>query len=150
VYSIDHVNHQLTHVTYFSSFHFLLKQRCQQSLKLRGEKSQLTDEREKKLTDLGFSWVAPGFSKKTVSMPMSMDENGMLIEGGEMSEEQMMAQQQQQDLVSVQATMPVEIQELVQVQAPMYDQVSGGVMDPSGHIQMQEHMTYTVDPTAMA
>jgi hypothetical protein len=46
-----------------------MKQRCQHSLKLRGEKSQLTDEREAKLNAIGFSWVAPGFSKKTVQMP---------------------------------------------------------------------------------
>lgn len=48
---------------------WVMKQRCQQSLKLRGEKSQLTDEREAKLTALGFCWVAPGFSKKTVTLP---------------------------------------------------------------------------------
>lgn len=45
---------------------WVMKQRCQQSLKLRGEKSQLTNERERKLTELGFSWVAPGFSKKSL------------------------------------------------------------------------------------
>jgi hypothetical protein len=48
---------------------WVMKQRCQHSLKLRGEKSQLTDEREAKLNAIGFSWVAPGFSKKTVTMP---------------------------------------------------------------------------------
>lgn len=51
-----------------------MKQRCQHSLKLRGEKSQLTDEREKKLNEIGFSWVAPGFSKKTVQMPGDEEE----------------------------------------------------------------------------
>ena len=53
---------------------WVMKQRCQHSLKLRGEKSQLTDEREKKLNEIGFSWVAPGFSKKTVQMPGDEEE----------------------------------------------------------------------------
>jgi Helicase associated domain len=47
---------------------WVMKQRCQHSLKLRGEKSQLTDEREKLLNDIEFSWVAPGHSKRTVTM----------------------------------------------------------------------------------
>lgn len=51
-----------------------MKQRCQHSLKLRGERSQLTDEREKKLNAIGFSWVAPGFSKKTVVLPGDEEE----------------------------------------------------------------------------
>jgi Helicase associated domain len=129
---------------------WVMKQRCQQSLKLRGEKSQLTEEREKKLTDLGFSWVAPGFSKKTVQMPMTMDENGMMIDGTEMTEEQLVAHEQQQALVDSQATMPVEIHEFVQVSAPVYDPV-GNPGDQSAHTQIQEHehMTYTVDPTSM-
>ena len=55
---------------------WVMKQRCQQSLKLRAEKSQLTDEREAKLTALGFSWVAPGFSKKTVTLPMMAGQVG--------------------------------------------------------------------------
>lgn len=53
---------------------WVMKQRCQHSLKLRGEKSQLTDEREEKLNSIGFSWVAPGFSKKTVNMPGEDEE----------------------------------------------------------------------------
>lgn len=57
---------------------WVMKQRCQHSLKLRGEKSQLTDEREKKLNDIGFSWVAPGFSKKTVTMPGDEEEHQKL------------------------------------------------------------------------
>lgn len=36
------------------------------TLKLRGEKSQLTNEREARLNEIGFRWVAPGFQKKTV------------------------------------------------------------------------------------
>jgi Helicase associated domain len=54
---------------------WVMKQRCQHSLKLRGEKSQLTDERETKLNEIGFSWVAPGFSKKTVAMPGEEEED---------------------------------------------------------------------------
>ncbi|KAL3945549.1 MAG: hypothetical protein SGBAC_000373 [Bacillariaceae sp.] len=42
------------------------KQRHEKTLKLRGEKSQLTDEREHRLDEIGFRWVAPGFQKKTV------------------------------------------------------------------------------------
>lgn len=42
------------------------KQRHEKTLKLRGEKSQLTDEREQRLNEIGFRWVAPGFQKKTV------------------------------------------------------------------------------------
>lgn len=42
------------------------KQRHEMTLKLRGEKSQLTDERETRLNEIGFRWVAPGFQKKTV------------------------------------------------------------------------------------
>ena len=57
---------------------WVMKQRCQHSLKLRGEKSQLTDEREKKLNEIGFSWVAPGFSKKTVQMPGDEEESRLL------------------------------------------------------------------------
>ena len=36
------------------------------TLKLRGEKSQLTDERETRLNEVGFRWVAPGFQKKSI------------------------------------------------------------------------------------
>ena len=36
------------------------------TLKLRGEKSQLTDDREAKLNAIGFRWVAPGFQKKSI------------------------------------------------------------------------------------
>ena len=43
-----------------------MKQRCEYSLKLRGQKSQLTDEREARLNAIGFSWVAPNFKRKTV------------------------------------------------------------------------------------
>jgi len=57
---------------------WVMKQRCQHSLKLRSEKSQLTDEREKRLNEIGFSWVAPGFSKKTVQMPGDEEEHRAL------------------------------------------------------------------------
>ena len=36
------------------------------TLKLRGEKSQLTDDREAKLNAIAFRWVAPGFQKKSI------------------------------------------------------------------------------------
>lgn len=42
------------------------KQRHEMTLKLRGEKSQLTDEREARLNEVGFRWVAPGFQKKSI------------------------------------------------------------------------------------
>mmetsp|Transcript_5920 Transcript_5920/g.16593 ORF Transcript_5920/g.16593 Transcript_5920/m.16593 type:complete len:486 (+) Transcript_5920:90-1547(+) len=45
---------------------WVMKQRHEHSLKLRGLKSQLTDEREAKLNAIGFRWVAPGFQKKSV------------------------------------------------------------------------------------
>jgi Helicase associated domain len=57
---------------------WVMKQRCQHSLKLRGEKSQLTDERENKLNAIEFSWVAPGFTKKTVTMPGGEEEEGIM------------------------------------------------------------------------
>jgi hypothetical protein len=47
---------------------WVTNQRYQYTLKLRCEKNDLTDEREAKLKAIGFSWVAPGFSKKTVQM----------------------------------------------------------------------------------
>jgi hypothetical protein len=42
------------------------KQRHEMTLKLRGEKSQLTDDREARLNEIGFRWVAPGFQKKSI------------------------------------------------------------------------------------
>lgn len=42
-----------------------MKQRCEYSLKVRGEKSQLRDDREERLNALGFNWVAPCVRKKT-------------------------------------------------------------------------------------
>lgn len=60
---------------------WVMKQRCQHSLKLRGEKSQLTDEREEKLNAIGFLWVAPGFSKKTVTMPGGEEDEVMVHHG---------------------------------------------------------------------
>jgi hypothetical protein len=45
---------------------WVMKQRCEYSLKLRNLKSQLTDDRERRLNEIGFSWVAPNFKRKTV------------------------------------------------------------------------------------
>jgi hypothetical protein len=45
---------------------WVMKQRHEHSLKLRGLKSQLTDEREDRLNALGMNWVAPGFCKSSV------------------------------------------------------------------------------------
>ena len=45
---------------------WVMKQRHEHSLKLRGLASQLTDEREHRLNALGMNWVAPGFRKKSV------------------------------------------------------------------------------------
>lgn len=45
---------------------WVMKQRCEYSLKLRSLKSQLTDEREARLNGIGFNWVAPNFKRKTV------------------------------------------------------------------------------------
>jgi hypothetical protein len=77
-----------------------IQQRCQHSLKLRNEKSQLTDEREKKLNDIGFSWVAPGFSKKTVTMPGD-EEEAEAVQQQAMAhmaaQQQLLQQQQMQD-----------------------------------------------------
>lgn len=42
-----------------------MKQRCEYSLKIRGEKSQLRDDRVARLNALGFLWVAPCVRKKT-------------------------------------------------------------------------------------
>jgi Helicase associated domain len=76
---------------------WVMKQRCQHSLKLRNEKSQLTDEREKKLNDIGFSWVAPGFSKKTVTMPGDEEEAEAVQQQAmaHMAAQQQLLQQQQ-------------------------------------------------------
>ena len=43
---------------------WVMKQRSEYSLRLRGLKSQLTDERVEKLNAIGFSWVAPNFKRK--------------------------------------------------------------------------------------
>jgi Helicase associated domain len=43
---------------------WVMKQRSEYSLRLRGLKSQLTDERVEKLDSIGFSWVAPNFKRK--------------------------------------------------------------------------------------
>jgi hypothetical protein len=44
---------------------WVMKQRCEYSLKIRGEKSQLRDDRVARLNALGFLWVAPCVRKKT-------------------------------------------------------------------------------------
>ena len=43
---------------------WVMKQRSEYSLRLRGLKSQLTEERVDKLNAIGFSWVAPNFKRK--------------------------------------------------------------------------------------
>jgi hypothetical protein len=66
-----------------------MKQRSEYSLRLRGLKSQLTDERVEKLDSIGFSWVAPNFKRKVgvgiapgspaanVAAAMQPDENDL-------------------------------------------------------------------------
>ena len=45
---------------------WVMKQRHEHSLKLRGMKTQLTDERQERLESIGFQWVATGYTKKSV------------------------------------------------------------------------------------
>ena len=103
---------------------WVMKQRCQHSLKLRGEKSQLTDEREKKLNDIGFSWVAPGFSKKTVSMPGDEEEHQKL----EAQAVAHMAQQQQEAAAAAAAAAAV---------------AGGNVVDPNDIVGHNEEFSST-------
>ena len=103
---------------------WVMKQRCQHSLKLRGEKSQLTDEREKKLNDIGFSWVAPGFSKKTVSMPGDEEEHQKL----EAQAVAHMAQQQQEAAAAAAAAAAV---------------AAGNVVDPNDIVGHNEEFAST-------
>eukprot|EP00522_Entomoneis_paludosa_P017115 CAMPEP_0172442936 /NCGR_PEP_ID=MMETSP1065-20121228/3274_1 /TAXON_ID=265537 /ORGANISM="Amphiprora paludosa, Strain CCMP125" /LENGTH=446 /DNA_ID=CAMNT_0013192983 /DNA_START=9 /DNA_END=1349 /DNA_ORIENTATION=+ len=42
---------------------WVMKQRCQYTLRQKGERCQITDERIGRLNDLGFSWTAPSFRK---------------------------------------------------------------------------------------
>lgn len=42
---------------------WVMKQRCQYTLRQKGERCQITDERIQRLNDLGFSWTAPSFRK---------------------------------------------------------------------------------------
>jgi hypothetical protein len=61
-----------------------MKQRCQFTLKQKGDKSQLTDERVERLNSIGFSWTAPTFRKKkdgeegdeNGNVPIGPNENG--------------------------------------------------------------------------
>jgi len=57
---------------------WVMKQRCEYSLKLRGEKSQLTDERIAKLNAVGFNWVAPNFRRKSVPPEVEEQEGTVL------------------------------------------------------------------------
>jgi hypothetical protein len=42
---------------------WVMKQRCGHTLKLKGKKTELTDERIARLNEIGFSWVAPRFGR---------------------------------------------------------------------------------------
>ncbi|KAL7563089.1 hypothetical protein ACA910_022582 [Epithemia clementina (nom. ined.)] len=42
---------------------WVMKQRCQYTLRQKGDRCQITDERIQRLNDLGFSWTAPSFRK---------------------------------------------------------------------------------------
>jgi len=43
---------------------WVMKQRCQYTLRQKGDKNQLSDDRVVRLEEIGFSWTAPSFRKK--------------------------------------------------------------------------------------
>lgn len=45
--------------------YFFFPYRCQYTLRQKGEKNQLSDERVQRLEEIDFSWTAPSFRKKS-------------------------------------------------------------------------------------
>jgi Helicase associated domain len=117
---------------------WVMKQRCQHSLKLRGEKSQLTDDREKKLNDIGFSWVAPGFSKKTVTMPGDEEESAAIQRQAAMHQAEQERVRHEQLAMEAQAAAAAHV---------AVEQVAAGqlhVPEVNVHVNSEEYSTWNV------